>query len=238
MLRLARARRPKLRAFTMLRHPVDQFYSFWRFLRYCASYDVEGMQAPPPNRSYDPRWSGSPLSLHEAVRHESQHCPALLPSCHSATFRALTLLAGRSGTCGDPLSGEGGLPRDLGGVNATAAEAVLLREATEAARTFDVIGFAEDIRSSLALLAHATGARPAVGFLFWLCGPRFPFSTQAPVPPAFAIDFSFYQAGPWFVFLQAPAPPTFAPCARRWGGASTPQCSCLRPASLHSHGWL
>ena len=50
MLRLARARRPKLRAFTMLRHPVDQFYSFWRFLRYCASYDVEGMQAPPPNR--------------------------------------------------------------------------------------------------------------------------------------------------------------------------------------------
>mmetsp|Transcript_37000 Transcript_37000/g.123977 ORF Transcript_37000/g.123977 Transcript_37000/m.123977 type:complete len:101 (+) Transcript_37000:239-541(+) len=81
----------------MLRHPVAQFYSFWRFLRYCASYDVEGMQAPPPNRSYDPRWSGSPLSLHEAVRHESQHCPALLPSCHSAAFRALTLLAGRSG---------------------------------------------------------------------------------------------------------------------------------------------
>lgn len=209
MLRLARARRPKLRAFTMLRHPVDQFYSFWRFLRYCASYDVEGMQAPPPNRSYDARWSGSPLSLHESVRHESQHCPALLPSCHSATFRALTLLAGRSGTCGDPLSGEGGLPRDLGGVNATAAEAVLLREATEAARTFDVIGFAEDIRSSLALLAHATGARPAdvramrkaVGRRVNPCGGFVPLREDLPTPETdaalrrlLAPDIALYEA--------------------------------------------
>jgi len=102
-----------------------------------------------------------------------------------------------------------GRPGGLGGVNTTAAEAVLLREATEAARTFDVIGFAEDIQSSLALLAHATGARPAdvramreaVGRRVNPCGGFVPLREDLPTPETnaalrrlLAPDIALYKA--------------------------------------------
>lgn len=116
--------------FTFVRNPIDQFYSWWWFMRYCANY-------PRHIIGYDPSRSLMNETLPTLLMHDNIHCnPIITRECRSTRFRSIFYFAGHSMTCGDE-------PVESMNVKQVYEKAI------ENRKKFDFIGIHEDMMGSI-----------------------------------------------------------------------------------------